>query len=143
MGKGGSKRCRRILPDNVDSDSDEDDFDKMDHINAYVDSSGKLSQTYRIAGLVSIPADGSERTFTITEMHLDAAMSWISVPKVEPKAHLNARIKNTSEYTLLPGRASIYVDGSFISRTSLKAVSPEEAFDCPLGSARPFGWWSL
>ncbi|KAF8920851.1 hypothetical protein CPB85DRAFT_1372857 [Mucidula mucida] len=133
LGKGGSKRCRRILPDNVDSDSDEDDFDKMDHIHAYVDSSGKLSQTYRIAGLVSIPADGSERTFTITEMHLDAAMSWISVPKVEPKAHLNARIKNTSEYTLLPGRASIYVDGSFISRTSLKAVSPEEAFDCPLG----------
>ncbi|KAF9031384.1 hypothetical protein BDZ89DRAFT_1091382 [Hymenopellis radicata] len=123
LGKGGGIRYRRIPQGNVDSDSDDDLFDEMDHINSYVESSGKLSETYHIAGLVSIPADGSERTFTIAEMNFDAAMSWISVP----------RIKNASEYTLLPGRASIYVDGSFISRTSLKGVNPEETFDCPLG----------
>ena len=42
-------------------------------------------------------------------------------------------IKNASDYTLLAGQASVYVDGSFISRSDVPAVSPQESFDCPLG----------
>jgi len=34
---------------------------------------------------------------------------------------------------LLSGPASVYVDGSFISRSDVPLVSPEESFDCPLG----------
>jgi hypothetical protein len=41
--------------------------------------------------------------------------------------------KNDSEYTLLKGVASIYVDGSFISRSDVPTVSPQETFDSPLG----------
>ncbi|KAK7026601.1 hypothetical protein R3P38DRAFT_2527620 [Favolaschia claudopus] len=48
---------------------------------------------------------------------------------------LQARITNASEYTLLSGSASVYVDGSFISRSDVPAVSPQESFDCPLGYA--------
>jgi len=33
----------------------------------------------------------------------------------------------------LDGVASIYVDGSFISRSSIPSVRPQETFDCPLG----------
>jgi hypothetical protein len=42
-------------------------------------------------------------------------------------------VKNASDYTLLAGEASVYVDGSFISRSDIPAVSPQESFDCPLG----------
>jgi hypothetical protein len=49
-----------------------------------------------------------------------------------------ARITNASEYTLLTGSASVYVDGSFISRSVVPAVSPQESFDCPLGCAASF-----
>ena len=31
------------------------------------------------------------------------------------------------------GQSSVYVDGSFISKSDLPLVSPEEIFDCPLG----------
>jgi len=34
----------------------------------------------------------------------------------------------------LDGVASIYVDGSFISRSCIRSVRPQETFDCPLGS---------
>jgi hypothetical protein len=33
----------------------------------------------------------------------------------------------------LNGQSSIYVDGSFISKSEVPLVSPEESFDCPLG----------
>ena len=44
-----------------------------------------------------------------------------------------AKIKNASEYTLLSGAGSVYVDGSFISKSTIPAVSPGESFDCALG----------
>ncbi|KAJ7585459.1 hypothetical protein C8J56DRAFT_788378, partial [Mycena floridula] len=44
-----------------------------------------------------------------------------------------AEIKNSSEFSFLPGTASVYVDGSFISRKQIPALSPKETFDCSLG----------
>ncbi|KAJ2921389.1 hypothetical protein H1R20_g15700, partial [Candolleomyces eurysporus] len=47
--------------------------------------------------------------------------------------YLNAKIQNASEYVLLKGPANVYVDGSFIARSTIPAVSPEEKFECALG----------
>ncbi|KAF7310474.1 hypothetical protein HMN09_00589800 [Mycena chlorophos] len=98
-----------------------------------VSSQGNVTASFQVPGLVSIPCDGQAHNFTIVELDLKAAMSWVSIPKVDPKAHLSARVVNASEYTLLSGDASIYVDGSFISRSRVPPVSPHESFDCPLG----------
>ncbi|KAJ6455475.1 hypothetical protein C8R45DRAFT_881683 [Mycena sanguinolenta] len=112
----------------------EDDMEPMWQIGgASVTSKGNFSATFRVPGMVSIPSDGEAHNFTIVQLSLKAEMSWISVPKVDTKAHINARITNASEYTLLAGAASVYVDGSFISRSDVPAVSPKESFDCPLG----------
>jgi len=105
----------------------------MGSAGAAVTSKGNVSATFRVPGLVSIPCDGDAHNFTIVELGLKAAMSWVAVPKIDAKTHLNARITNASEYTLLTGNASVYVDGSFISRSVVPAVSPQESFDCPLG----------
>ena len=50
-----------------------------------------------------------------------------------PLSFSQATIKNASDFTLLAAGASIYVDESFISRSDIPAVSPQESFDCPLG----------
>ncbi|KAJ6527188.1 hypothetical protein B0H19DRAFT_970147 [Mycena capillaripes] len=112
---------------------DEGAAEPMDVRGASVSSKGNFSATFRVPGLVSIPSDGEAHNFTIVQLSLKAEMSWVSVPKVDTKAHINARITNASEYTLLSGTASVYVDGSFISRSEVPAVSPKENFDCPLG----------
>ncbi|KAJ6519261.1 hypothetical protein C8R45DRAFT_1057782 [Mycena sanguinolenta] len=111
----------------------EDQLPGMGYGVASVTSKGTVSATFRVPGLVTIPCDGDSHNFTIVQLNLKAAMSWVSVPKMDPKTHLNARITNASEYTLLNGSASVYVDGSFISRSVVPAVSPQESFDCPLG----------
>ncbi|KAF7318744.1 hypothetical protein HMN09_00386700 [Mycena chlorophos] len=105
----------------------------MAFLGASVTSKGNISATFRVPGRVSIPSDGEAHNFTLVVLSLQATMSWVTVPKVDTKAHINARITNASDYTLLAGTASVYVDGSFISRSEVPAVSPKEAFDCPLG----------
>ncbi|KAJ7914284.1 hypothetical protein B0H13DRAFT_2003163, partial [Mycena leptocephala] len=109
------------------------DVEPMQFRGASVSSKGNFSATFRVPGMVSIPSDGEAHNFTIVQLSLKADMSWVCVPKADTKAHINARITNASEYTLLSGTASVYVDGSFISRSDVPAVSPKESFDCPLG----------
>ncbi|KAL0570837.1 hypothetical protein V5O48_011120 [Marasmius crinis-equi] len=105
----------------------------MDYATTEVTSKGSISATFRVPGLVTIPADEGEHTFTIVELELEAGMTWYAVPKVDTRVHLKAKIKNNSEYALLAGTTSVYVDGSFISKSDMPAVSPQESFDCPLG----------
>ncbi|KAJ7205272.1 hypothetical protein GGX14DRAFT_522742 [Mycena pura] len=116
-----------------DSGSVENDVGEMRLGGAAVTSRGNVSATFRVPGLVSIPSDGEAHNFTIVQLTFKAEMSWVSVPKIDTKAHINARITNASDYTLLGGTASVYVDGSFISRSYVPSVSPKESFDCPLG----------
>ncbi|KAJ7640718.1 hypothetical protein DFH06DRAFT_620450, partial [Mycena polygramma] len=101
--------------------------------DAAVTSTGNVSATFRVPGLVTIPCDDAAHNFTIVELHPKATMSWVTIPKREPKTHLTAHITNASEYTLLSGTASVYVDGSFIARSAVPTVSPQESFQCPLG----------
>ena len=54
---------------------------------------------------------------------------------IDMMALFQAKVRNASEYTLLLGNGSVYVDGSFISRSVVPAVSPGESFDCSLGYA--------
>ncbi|KAJ7262959.1 hypothetical protein C8J57DRAFT_1183686 [Mycena rebaudengoi] len=106
---------------------------EMEYATATVSSKGNITATFRVPGLVTIPSDGEAHNFTIVELDFKATMSWVSVPKMDSKTHLHAKITNASEYTLLSGTASVYVDGSFISRSDIPAVSPQESFNCPLG----------
>jgi len=96
-------------------------------------NTGSVSATFAVPGRMSVPSDTSEHSVTITDLTLEAKMRWVAVPKREAKVHLSAKIKNTSEFLLLAGQASVYVDGSFISRSDVPDVSPDETFDCPLG----------
>lgn len=63
----------------------------MAYRSAAVTSKGNVSATFRVPGLVAIPCDGDTHNFTIVELSLTAAMSWVSVPKIDPKTHLNVR----------------------------------------------------
>ncbi|KAF9465725.1 hypothetical protein BDZ94DRAFT_1320026 [Collybia nuda] len=105
----------------------------MSHRRLDVSSKGNISATFEVPGLLDVPSDGVAHNMTIVQLHLDAVMSWVCVPKKDARMHLNAKIKNASEYTLVEGNASIYVDGSFISKIFLPSISAEESFDCSLG----------
>ncbi|KAJ8519109.1 hypothetical protein ONZ45_g3932 [Pleurotus djamor] len=98
-----------------------------------VTNKGNLSTSFQVPGLVTVPSSSDSQSVTIVQLGLEATMHWLTIPRAEAKVHLKAKIKNASEFPLLPGTASIYVDGSFISKTQVPASNPQESFDCPLG----------
>ncbi|KAJ2920586.1 hypothetical protein H1R20_g16507, partial [Candolleomyces eurysporus] len=69
----------------------------------------------------------------LAEVEGEIELSLIYVPKKDAKTYLSAKIQNASEYALLEGPANVYVDGSFIARSTIPAVNPEEKFECALG----------
>ncbi|TFK68831.1 hypothetical protein BDN72DRAFT_797234 [Pluteus cervinus] len=112
---------------------EEDGSVAMDHRGLSVSSKGNITATFQVPGTIDVPSDGASHNVTVTQLKLDATMSWVTVPKKDAKTHLKAKVKNASEYTLLQGPASVYVDGSFIAKSDVPLVSPGESFDCPLG----------
>ncbi|KAG6807698.1 hypothetical protein H0H92_006658 [Tricholoma furcatifolium] len=106
---------------------------QMEHRRATVISKRGVTATYQVPGRITIPSDGKAHSVTVTKLYLHTDMSWVAVPRADSKVHLQAKIVNASEYTLLPGVANIYVNDSFISKSEVPLVSPHEPFDCPLG----------
>jgi len=95
------------------------------------------SVSFAISGLSTIPSDGRNGQQThkvsIAVIELHPQIEWISVPKIKDSVFMRCRVRNTSQYILLPGPASVYMDGSFVCKSSLPNVSPQESFSTSLG----------
>ncbi|KAJ2920688.1 hypothetical protein H1R20_g16407, partial [Candolleomyces eurysporus] len=103
------------------------------HATAAVTSKGSVNATFRIPGLITIPSDCVAHNVTVATLTPEAKLTWLSVPSADSRVHLTAVLKNTSEYTLPEGSSGITVDGSFISKSTVPLVSPQESFTCALG----------
>ncbi|KAF9532455.1 hypothetical protein CPB83DRAFT_890667 [Crepidotus variabilis] len=95
---------------------------------------GSLSATFQVAGLVDIPSDGIQHHVAISTMKFNTKIQWYSIPKLDTRVYLTAKIKNETEYAFVKGKANVFVDGSFVASSTIPPVNPQETFDCPLGS---------
>lgn len=66
--------------------------EEMPHRGLAVTSKGNVSATFEVPGLLTIPSDGAAHNVTIVQLNLNAAMSWVCVPKKDAKIHLNVRL---------------------------------------------------
>ena len=78
-----------------------------------------LSLAYRVEGRVSLPSDGVAHKVSITVLGFSAALKYVCVPRKTSEAFIEGRIKNTSEYELLAGPVSVFMDDSFVTKTQL------------------------
>lgn len=92
-----------------------------------------LSTTFNIPVRKSIPSDHSEHKVTITAETLKSLLHYRCVPKKSTKVFLTALVINDSDYPLLPGNATIYLNNSMSANIYLKTTSCGERFECPLG----------
>jgi uncharacterized protein (TIGR02231 family) len=100
--------------------------------SAAIEQAG-ASVTYRVARPVAIPSDGSPHRTLVTTLDLGAKLDYVTAPKLAEEAYLRAKVKNTSEFALLPGTAAIFHDADFVGKTWLETVAPNEEFDVQLG----------
>ncbi|KAI0696449.1 hypothetical protein BC835DRAFT_1342447 [Cytidiella melzeri] len=93
-----------------------------------------VSVSYAVSHPVKIPSDGAAHTVSVATLRLDAQISHVCVPRVEPMVYLYCKVNNKSEYQLVAGPVNVFLDDAFIGRTSLKNIMPNESFECTLGA---------
>jgi len=91
---------------------------------------GVVSTSFVIESLATIPSDTDKSVqahkVTIAVIDLSADLQWVSVPKEAPSAFLQAKVKNTSQHLLLPGKANIFLENNFVAKSTIP-VSPHSA----------------
>lgn len=85
---------------------------------------GAISASFAISGLSTVPSgsglEQKKHTVSIAEVHFDDVdLEWITVPKLQPTVFLRCKVKNTSEYALLPGSSSVFLNGSFVAKSTI------------------------
>ncbi|HUI64262.1 MAG TPA: mucoidy inhibitor MuiA family protein [Bacteroidota bacterium] len=93
-----------------------------------------ISAAFPITGECTVPSDNAEHRVTVIVAQLGGSFSHIAVPKLQADAFFKAALHNSTEYPILPGPMSAYVDNAFVSRSKLTAVMPGEKFDAFLGA---------
>ncbi|RPD54829.1 hypothetical protein L227DRAFT_580189 [Lentinus tigrinus ALCF2SS1-6] len=90
-------------------------------------------RSWRIDSALSLPSDGLAHKITIAILDFSATLKYVCVPRKGPSAFIEASIKNTSDYELLSGPVSVFMNDGFVTKTTMRHVSAEESFDCVLG----------
>jgi uncharacterized protein (TIGR02231 family) len=96
--------------------------------------SAATSATFKIATPVTLLADNTTQKVAIAAAKLAANLQFQAAPKLSATTFLSAYVTNTSDYPLLAGAVSTFLDDTFVAASSLKTVMPGEKFELALGA---------
>ena len=95
--------------------------------------SNDMATNFVIPSKYSIPSnmDPHKVTIAIEEMKIDFERS--ALPKITPKVFLKGTVLNKNKYPWLGGEINVFVDGEFLSKTSMKTIVPGDSLAFTLG----------
>ncbi|CAM2984882.1 mucoidy inhibitor MuiA family protein [Rariglobus hedericola] len=100
---------------------------------AVLDTSA-TSASFKIPTAASIPSDNSAQKVGIATTKLDANLQYQATPKQLETAFLGAYTTNSTDFPLLAGPVSTFLDNTFVATSRLKTVMPGEKFSLDLGA---------
>ena len=100
---------------------------------AAVEASG-FQVTFKIPGRVSIGAAEGAKSLRIATATIAPDLLVRSAPVMDPTAFLEASFKQAEDAPLLPGRVSIYRDGTFVGRGRMAAAGKDETVRLGFGA---------
>jgi len=90
--------------------------------------------SFQVGGNTNIPSDGTPHKVTIFSENYPSKPQYIAVPRLVSFAYLQAIVINPmTGATLLPGKANIFRDNTFVGTVQLENVSPGQEFKLNLG----------
>jgi len=108
-----------------------------------------ITSTFIIPGKQTIKDGETGHTVVIRDLVLEGKFANVCVPKIKDIAYLQvhilrqincgrvlifqARVKNNTDYPLLPGEVNIFLDGAFVGKTRFNYVTPGEFLNVCLG----------
>lgn len=94
-----------------------------------------LSVEYSIALPYNIKSDNEKNMVLVKTTNLDANYLYYTVPKLDASVYLIAQITNLDDLNLLPGKATIFHDGSYLGTTYINSNSLSDTMDLSLGKS--------
>lgn len=151
-----ARRRRKVKAENQLSLDELDTFEGDDNEDAIIDENQRRAEesapslqaetvaavastsggvvTFEIGGNSDIPSDGTPHKITIFNDNYPCRKEYIAIPRLVSFAYLQANITNPPHgATLLPGKANIFRDETFVGTTQIENVSPGEEFEINLG----------
>ncbi|SDO86336.1 mucoidy inhibitor MuiA family protein [Afipia sp. GAS231] len=95
---------------------------------------GGFQVMFKIPGRVSLGASEGAKSLRVSSVTLAPDLAVRAVPVRDPTAFLEASFKQNEDAPLLPGRVSIYRDGSFVGRGQLAAAGKDETVRLGFGA---------
>ena len=81
---------------------------------------------YRIAIPYNIPGNGKEQLIDLMKYNISAEYNYYCAPKLSQETYLIATLGGLEKYNLLPGRATVTFNNTFVGETLLKPNSTDE-----------------
>jgi uncharacterized protein (TIGR02231 family) len=92
-----------------------------------------LNTQFEIALKYSVPSGGKPELVDIQNHELKADYEYSAAPKLDRDAFLLASITGWEELSLLPGEASVYFEGTFISNSYIDPNNTQDTLKLSLG----------
>ena len=108
-------------------------FKKADEQQATAEI-GSFQAGFKIPGRVSVAAGEGAKALRISTVTVTPDLMIRSAPSVDPTAFLEASFVKSDDVPLLPGRVSIYRDGTFVGRAKMTASGKDETVRLGFGA---------
>lgn len=95
---------------------------------------GTTSASFVIEQTTSLNSGAGQQKVAITTLNLPSKLRYITVPRLQSIAYLQADTQNISNYPLIGGQLNIFMDNRFITSGQLNTTMPKEAFKLSLGA---------
>jgi uncharacterized protein (TIGR02231 family) len=92
------------------------------------------SVIFQISGAVDVPSDHSPHKAAVGIFRLRPQFDYVSVPKLAGAVFRRAKALNASSYTLLPGRAQLFMDDDYLGASDLGLTAPGQQFELFFGA---------
>ncbi|AFZ26005.1 hypothetical protein Cylst_3892 [Cylindrospermum stagnale PCC 7417] len=111
----------------------EENFIAAETVVAEVSKEGGVV-TFKLNSGGNIKSDGTPHKTTIFNDDYPCKFEYVAMPRLVSFAYLQAKVKNSPDgATLLPGKANIFRDNTFVGTTELENIAPGQEFKLNLG----------
>lgn len=92
-----------------------------------------ISAEFKIDLNYSITSDNQVRMVLVKQSELNTSFRYYAVPKLDPGVYLVAQMTKLDELQLVPAKANIFFDGTYIGETYLDPTTMDDTLNLSLG----------
>lgn len=92
-----------------------------------------ISTSFDLRHKESVLSGKEPQKVFIAQQPVEVTLDHVVVPRVSENTFLRARIKNLSNIPYIPGKISVFLEGTFVNSSHLPMVNPGERYELPVG----------